>query len=258
MIQKVQLSKVDSNHLKAFGILLVIFCHVGGMYTRLVTPLGGIGVAIFLFLSGFGLTKSSDKKGLKDYWKKRIIAVVVPYLMVETIVVLINVISPFTSEHRNSIIGYLLDISLIFPTYKYGWYLNFLLLMYVVYWLCYFLSEKFNWNLVNMVFICSCVIGIFYGVMGDGLRFEQAFCFFFGVFFARRTSRTSTASTDKSTKYITKGIILLGIALFAILIKQLPIIRGLSIYFSNGLDLIVKHAALLGMIYIYIYISTKM
>lgn len=60
----------DTNIYKGVAILLVIICHVGNDFTRLFTPLGGIGGAILLILSGYGLTCSYARNGLKDYWKK--------------------------------------------------------------------------------------------------------------------------------------------------------------------------------------------
>lgn len=45
--------------LRGLAILLVLVCHVSStMGTVLFTPLGGTGVALFLFLSGYGLNES--------------------------------------------------------------------------------------------------------------------------------------------------------------------------------------------------------
>jgi len=69
--------------LKGIAILLVVICHLGNEFTRWFTPLGGIGVTIFLILSAYGLEKSYQKNGLRHYWKKRFLAVWVPYVLVE-------------------------------------------------------------------------------------------------------------------------------------------------------------------------------
>lgn len=55
------LDRNSSSVAKGIGILFVMLCHFmsdfgGG--TVLFTPLGGIGVAIFLVLSGYGLNES--------------------------------------------------------------------------------------------------------------------------------------------------------------------------------------------------------
>lgn len=49
------ISREVSNICKGFAILIIILCHVGNYFTRILTPLGGAGVSIFLILSGYGL-----------------------------------------------------------------------------------------------------------------------------------------------------------------------------------------------------------
>ena len=55
------ISKYDSQVLKGLAIYCVVLCHFMGTFGEgitLFTPLGGIGVSIFLFLSAYGLNKS--------------------------------------------------------------------------------------------------------------------------------------------------------------------------------------------------------
>ena len=52
--------------MKKIAILIVVLCHYMGTYgegTTIFTPLGGIGVSIFLILSAYGLTKSWSVRG---------------------------------------------------------------------------------------------------------------------------------------------------------------------------------------------------
>ena len=69
--------------LKGIAILLVAICHLGGEFTRWATPLGGIGVAVFLILSAYGLEKSYQRSELHHYWRKRLLAVWIPYMIIE-------------------------------------------------------------------------------------------------------------------------------------------------------------------------------
>lgn len=64
---------MDRNHTiedKGLAILLVILCHAAGTFGQgkfvLFTPLGGIGVAIFLLLSGYGLNESWNNLAKND------------------------------------------------------------------------------------------------------------------------------------------------------------------------------------------------
>ena len=114
-----------TNILRGIAIMLVMLQHIGGgMGTNLLTPLGGTGVAIFLFLSGYGLNEAFKKKGVKDFWKNRIIKVFIPYF------ILITIISFFKNDF--SIKGYLLDIFGIKTSY---WYIGFLLKQYIIFYI---------------------------------------------------------------------------------------------------------------------------
>ncbi len=61
-----------TNILRGAAIILVILMHSTCDYgLRIFTPLGGIGVSIFLILSGFGISESYKKYGLTDFWRKK-------------------------------------------------------------------------------------------------------------------------------------------------------------------------------------------
>ena len=64
----------ETNMFKGMAILLVILQHLGANeHTRLLTPLGGIGVAIFFMLSDCGINETFKVSGLRWLWHKRII-----------------------------------------------------------------------------------------------------------------------------------------------------------------------------------------
>ena len=68
-----------TDSLRGIAILLDI---AGAIGTNLCTPLGGIGVALFLFLSGYGLNESYKAHVLKLFWIKRITKVLLPYFII--------------------------------------------------------------------------------------------------------------------------------------------------------------------------------
>lgn len=73
--------------LRGVAILLIMVGHITGtMGVRCFTPLGGIGVALFLFLSGFGCNESYKHKGLDGFWWKKVKRVLLPYALVITLV----------------------------------------------------------------------------------------------------------------------------------------------------------------------------
>lgn len=75
-----------TNELKGLAVLMIIFAHIGYFLVsdhRFLFPLsvgGGIGVNLFLFLSGYGLSVSSIKRNLSilDFYKKRVIKLFIP------------------------------------------------------------------------------------------------------------------------------------------------------------------------------------
>lgn len=77
------LNKITTTSIKGIAILLVIIAHVGhgGFGIRLFVPLGFFAVSIFLILSGYGLTESYHRNGLKVFLKKRLLRVLLPYLL---------------------------------------------------------------------------------------------------------------------------------------------------------------------------------
>jgi peptidoglycan/LPS O-acetylase OafA/YrhL len=95
---KKDLNPHEMNHshtqeLKGVAILMVIFSHVGYFLFsdhRFLFPLsvaGGVGVNIFLFLSGFGLTSSEikSKKTVMSFYSKRLKNIFIPMWLVLTL-----------------------------------------------------------------------------------------------------------------------------------------------------------------------------
>lgn len=79
-----------SQELKGFAMLAIIFAHIGYFLVsdhRFLFPLSilaGVGVDMFLFLSGFGLTVSTLKKELspKDFYARHLPKLYVPFWIV--------------------------------------------------------------------------------------------------------------------------------------------------------------------------------
>ena len=121
-----------TNCLRGIAILLVVLCHTADAFgTRILTPLGGIGVAMFLFLSGYGLSESYKKYGLKCYWRKKLLRVFIPYFLLQSI-------SALYLQHFE-IIPFILDITGIKSEY---WYISYLLQWYIIFYVLSLVSNK--------------------------------------------------------------------------------------------------------------------
>lgn len=196
------LDKKYSIILKGIAIFFVIICHLGGETGSVIfTPLGGIGVAIFLFLSGFGLKKSYMEHGLNDFWKKKFLKIFLPYLISELVFLIFGVFK------YASFMDFLLDITLIKTYHPLGWYLTFLLINYLVF---YF---TFKYVKVNASFTFYCLIVILslaFFVLKLPLFFEQSFSFALGIYFVNKDYKR-IFNWKNMLLFLIIGIVSLGI-----------------------------------------------
>lgn len=180
------LSRDKSEVIKGIAIIFVFIHHLGNRYTRVFTPLGGIGVALFLLMSGYGLsisyenTKRISGSGLKAFWRKRFIGVWIPYILIE--------LASFSLKENLTIKSILLDFTLLRPLFRLGWYLNYLLLWYIVFWVVNKGIEKFTKSVIDKErVVLWCVIAVILAVYFNYhsyIKFEQSLSFLAGIIIA--------------------------------------------------------------------------
>lgn len=165
-------SKDTTSIFKGVAIMMIVMGHVGQLvqFSRPFTPLGAIGVALFLLCSGFGIEKSFKKSGRKDYWKKRIVNVWLPYALIELLCV--------WHHPEVGVTGVIADLLLIRPWHPFGWYMQFLFIWYILYYLTSFASRKIQAG----VFLMASVVMI---VFWTSLRAQNSLSFLIGILFAR-------------------------------------------------------------------------
>lgn len=132
VIDKNYLSGSFSNQLKGFAIILVMVGHLWLIYFS-----AAWGTAIFLLISGFGLTQSYYKSGLTNYFKKRVLKVIVPYSMVTLIWFMIDSFIYNINNNKVDIVLSLLGINVrcIFDLSM--WYITFILIWYVAFYIVF-------------------------------------------------------------------------------------------------------------------------
>ncbi len=211
-----------TTYLRGVSIILIVFCHIVAAYGyRYATPLGGIGVAIFLFLSGYGLNESYKKKGLSRFWVKKIFRVWLPYFIVISIAAL-------TAFGSTSLKDFFLDLLLIKPSY---WFVAFIFLQYIVFW-------TFSRLLRKRRILALCLFSLISFLLLREIEAEQAFSFTIGVLIS--THKHKLLNTGSGT-YLAFAIVLLVIGLAALALKQDSTIRsfrGTPIY--NLVQLFIK------------------
>lgn len=156
--------------------MMIVMGHVGQLvpFSRPFTPLGAIGVALFLLCSGFGIEKSFLKSGRKDYWKKRIINVWLPYALIELLCV--------WHHPEVGVTGVIADLLLIRPWHPFGWYMQVLFIWYILYYLTSFVSKKMQ---VTSFILASILMICFW----TPLRAQNSLSFLIGILFARNEAK---------------------------------------------------------------------
>lgn len=138
-------SKEVTNQLKGLAILAVLFSHIGYFLSsdiRFLYPfsvLGGVGVNIFLFLSGFGLTVSQLNSPLSplSYYKKRLPRLYIPLWIVITVFIILDNIFLHriypVSEIINSYLGFFPRADLFSNIDSPLWYFTIILFYYLIF-----------------------------------------------------------------------------------------------------------------------------
>ena len=207
--------------LKGVAILLVVFCHLGGKYgIRILTPLGGTGVAIFLIVSGYGLHQSYEKNGLKGFWVKKVIKVIMPYILIQTFVTIVTL--QLTTK------TVLLDILLIKPTHPLGWYLNYLMMWYLIFYFAFITKVKEKYKIYVIIIISF----LLFFVLGE-IRAEQSLSFLCGILLSYHKEKNYKPTWKNS-------IIFLLIGFTFLLFKQMTYVRELPQMALNVVQLLIK------------------
>lgn len=222
--------------IKGIAILLITISHIAGLGgTRIFTPLGGIGVSIFLFFSGYGITLSAEKKGVKCFWIKRIIGVYVPYVI---IALLISITS-----YEYNLFDFFRSIVFVKSIVPYSWYLIYLSFWYLVFWLSFKYDKK-------QLYVISGAILISFFLMPE-IMAEQSLSFPMGMLYAMKKTELYKKNNFKRSV----GLFIIGVLFLAI--KQIPKVRTAYEPIMKLIQLCIKLPLALFVIFVSFYILKK-
>lgn len=161
----VLLSKEVTNQLKGFAILTIVFSHIGYFLSsdnKFLYPysiLAGVGVNLFLLLSGFGLTISHLKSPLSPlaFYKKRLLRLFIPMWFIITIFLimdffLLNRSYPMLEIIRG-FLGFYPKANLYINFDSPLWYFSVILFYYLIFPLIF--VKKFHWISPLLVLLVS-------------------------------------------------------------------------------------------------------
>lgn len=199
-----------TQELKGLGILTVVFAHFAYMLVTnadFLFPLSiiaGVGVDLFLFMSGYGLTVGMLKKPLPilEFYKRRVIKIFIPFWVAIILIFAANAI--FLDIHYS--VPYMIQ-SLLgwFPTAE-GfadvnspfWYITWMIMFYVLFPLVF--STKRPWLSAIILAVIATLIGVYNPLdMGDNwLHRLHTVAFSLGIVFAWLLFETK----DKENKLV--------------------------------------------------------
>lgn len=165
----------DSNVLKGISAVFVIFAHFYNQLSmgtdigvgKLWLNMGGIGVLIFFFLSGYGLNKSRSFER-NDFITRRLKSVLLPFLIIRIFCFFINY--SFPERGIAFFMGYIMGM------FNPQWFISVILIIYAGYFGCYKIFGRRWLNITVLLYNIG--IGILFYVLGTNARWFNAHLLF--------------------------------------------------------------------------------
>mgnify|MGYP000165746663 FL=1 len=201
------LARHNTDVYRGWAIIIIMLCHVAGSFSCVFfTPLGGIGVAIFLLLSGYGLNESYKKSGLKGFWRKKLLRVALPYVLFRLLWMMIH--------------GTIMDWHVWWSIVNCGgtsfWYIDYLVHCYIAFWIANGICKgKYKLIMLSLFAVYSFTL----------LCAEQALSFYLGVLLSEKMQITDKLNNKRLYAVLA---ILAAVGIGCLAIKQLPMIRELG------------------------------
>jgi peptidoglycan/LPS O-acetylase OafA/YrhL len=185
-----------TQELKGLGMLTIVFAHISYMLVTdnsFLYPLSiaaGVGVDIFLFMSGFGLTTGALRKSLPaiEFYHRRLIKVFIPFWLV---IIALFIADPIFAD-RNYTLSYMArSLAGYFPTAMPGddvnspfWYITWMLLFYALFPLCWMRERP--WLTAIILAIIANVVAIYnpLDMQANWLHSLHTNAFSLGILFA--------------------------------------------------------------------------
>lgn len=216
MEKKDYLSKDNSNCIKGIFAIIIIFHHIMQFHpvqmnpymNYIVTSLGYLSVAIFFFLSGYGLEESYCKKKdyLSTFWKHRIFSMYGTYFYVLTIYLLV-----FLAIGRRFSISAILKSVLLYSTIvNNGWFFFAIIIMYILFYVTHKFIKKYILQMLGVLLgLCLWCMASIYWNFGYW-TYLSVFAFALGIFWSHNRAKIDRYA-QKLKSYVI-GFILIGIS----------------------------------------------
>lgn len=247
-----------TNELKGLAILTVIFGHIGyflvtgNLFLYPLSTISGVGVDIFLFLSGYGLVFSAMKKSrtIGNFYKDRLSKLLVPFWIVLVIFFLLDF---FVLNKGYSAISIVSSFLGFFPTaHIYEdinsplWYFTFILFYYLIFPLVFI--KKRPWLSAIIIYLISYVLLAFNFGFISGVNYFYSthyWAFPLGVFLGwlLNIQKLKSISSSLITKINKSNFLLIFKNIFYwLLILTLLFVIGYASYSGMGRNINMEQA----------------
>ncbi len=180
------LDKEESNYIKGVAALMVFLAHTqdflasNGLNDRMLYPfsfLGGIGVLLFFFLSGYGIYRGyANSIPTFKYWKNRITKVIIPACSISLISCLFIML---IREGRFSFLQWIKEAIIC------QWYIDILLVEYAIFFISWLIARKNKIVLLVISALFNILLGTILYFAGFEARWYNGMMLFpVGMFFA--------------------------------------------------------------------------
>lgn len=151
------LNKSCTEELKGIAIMLVIFGHLSAdkiIHAPYLAYAGSQGVTLFLFISGYGLTKSYIKNGIsKEILIRRFKRILIPYSIITALWIIIDMFIYHKTYSLHTIFLALAGMDFSRSIDASMWYISFILLWYLFFNITFKLPVKNVFKLMILLFI---------------------------------------------------------------------------------------------------------
>lgn len=184
---EVILTKKETIYVKAICSILIVLHHLSqrigiNIITLPYIEVGKYSVAMFLFISGYGLMKSlkNNNKYLSNFIVNRVFTIYMPFVIVNIIMILINWTGGFKYSFVN-IIEYTLGIKLIDATM---WFIIFIIASYFIFYIIFKFLD------INKGRVAMLTINIIIFLIGCRFKLSEVFInssfgFILGIYLAQ-------------------------------------------------------------------------
>ena len=203
------LARDNTDIIRGMMAIIVLFHHISqvayeGVVFKYFADFGRFPVSMFFFLSGYGLISQYQKKGkdyLEGFFKKRILKILVPYLLANVVFYIFKSISARRLIALSDLKYYVKNGDTLVP---YSWYIIVLIGCYIVFWIC---ARLFGSKGIGMLNIAVAVAGILWMTVGYCLTgygiwwFCSVLSFPLGILVGHKKDAIHKLLTGKNHRY---------------------------------------------------------